>query len=147
MKIRRSNDLRAGRLGVLRRSTFNWCRSAITSPSPGGNHTTSPARISSIGPPACCTRPAPAVTISVWPSGCVCQAVRATGSNVRRYASDHRPCPTLPSARAFSTSSEGIAPQVLPSTCRAPVLSNRLDFSGTSSIAVSVAEALKRRPS
>ena len=33
MKIRRANDLRAGRLGVLRRSTFNWCRSAITSPS------------------------------------------------------------------------------------------------------------------
>ena len=32
-KIRRSNALRAGRLGVLRRSTFNWCRSAITSPS------------------------------------------------------------------------------------------------------------------
>src|SRR4051794_14363670 len=24
---------RAGRLGALRRSTFNWCRSAITSPS------------------------------------------------------------------------------------------------------------------
>ena len=33
MKIRRSNDLRAGRLGVRRRSTFNWCRSEITSPS------------------------------------------------------------------------------------------------------------------
>ena len=33
MKIRRSNDLRAGRLRVLRRSTFNWWRSAITSPS------------------------------------------------------------------------------------------------------------------
>jgi len=33
MKIRRSNDLRAGRLAVLRRSTFNWWRSAITSPS------------------------------------------------------------------------------------------------------------------
>ena len=33
MKIRRSNDLRARRLGVRRRSTFNWCRSAITSPS------------------------------------------------------------------------------------------------------------------
>jgi hypothetical protein len=32
-KIKRSNGLRAGRLGVLRRSTFNWCRSAITSPS------------------------------------------------------------------------------------------------------------------
>src|SRR3954452_25095634 len=33
IKIRRSNALRAGRLGVLRRSTFNWCRSAITSAS------------------------------------------------------------------------------------------------------------------
>ena len=33
MKIKRSNDLRAGRLGVRRRSTFNWYRSAITSPS------------------------------------------------------------------------------------------------------------------
>src|SRR5256885_2287877 len=32
-KIKRSKDVRAGRLGVLRRSTFNWCRSAITSPS------------------------------------------------------------------------------------------------------------------
>jgi hypothetical protein len=32
-KIERSKDVRAGRLGVLRRSTFNWCRSAITSPS------------------------------------------------------------------------------------------------------------------
>ena len=32
-KIRRSNDLKAGRLGVMRRSTFSWCRSAITSPS------------------------------------------------------------------------------------------------------------------
>ena len=31
--FQRSNDLRAGRLGVRRRSTFNWCRSAITSPS------------------------------------------------------------------------------------------------------------------
>src|SRR5439155_3300825 len=50
--------------------------------SPGGNQTTSPGRISSIGPPSCCARPTPAVTISVWPSGCVCQAVRAPGSNV-----------------------------------------------------------------
>src|SRR6478672_6365533 len=32
-KIKRSKDVRAGRLGALRRSTFNWCRSAITSPS------------------------------------------------------------------------------------------------------------------
>jgi hypothetical protein len=28
------------------------------------------------------TRPQPAVTISVWPNGCLCQAVRAPGSNV-----------------------------------------------------------------
>jgi hypothetical protein len=33
IKIRRSNAFRAGRLGVLRRNTFNWCRRAITSPS------------------------------------------------------------------------------------------------------------------
>jgi hypothetical protein len=32
-KIKRSKDVRAGRLGALRRSTCNWCRSAITSPS------------------------------------------------------------------------------------------------------------------
>src|SRR5690349_13421252 len=50
--------------------------------SPGGNHTTSPAKISSIGPPQRCTRPRPKVTIRVWPSGCVCQAVRAPGSKV-----------------------------------------------------------------
>ena len=50
--------------------------------SPGGNQTTSPGRISSIGPPSRCTRPKPAVTISVWPSGWVCQAVRAPGSKV-----------------------------------------------------------------
>src|SRR5437899_12496110 len=50
--------------------------------SPGENQTTSPGRISSIGPPSRCARPQPAVTIRVWPNGCVCQAVRAPGSNV-----------------------------------------------------------------
>ena len=50
--------------------------------SPGANQTTSPGRISSTGPPSRCTQPQPAVTISVWPSGCVCQAVRAPGSKV-----------------------------------------------------------------
>src|SRR2546426_5437211 len=50
--------------------------------SPGGNQITSPGRISSTGPPQRCARPQPAVTIRVWPSGCVCQAVRAPGSNV-----------------------------------------------------------------
>src|SRR6266581_8917746 len=29
-----------------------------------------------------CTHPQPDVTINVWPNGCVCQAVRAPGSNV-----------------------------------------------------------------
>src|SRR5437667_3555915 len=48
----------------------------------GANQTTSPGRISSMGPPSCCAHPTPDVTINVWPSGCVCQAVRAPGSNV-----------------------------------------------------------------
>src|SRR5665213_2785364 len=50
--------------------------------SPGANQITSPGRISSIGPPSRCARPHPAVTTSVCPRGCVCQAVRAPGSNV-----------------------------------------------------------------
>src|ERR1017187_8803111 len=50
--------------------------------SPGGNQMMSPGRISSIGPPQRCASPQPAVTIKVWPSGCVCHAVRAPGSNV-----------------------------------------------------------------
>src|ERR1700731_2280902 len=50
--------------------------------SPGGIQTTSPGRISSTGPSQRCARPPPAVTIRVWPSGCVCHAVRAPGSKV-----------------------------------------------------------------
>src|SRR6185437_1174093 len=50
--------------------------------SPGGQTTTSPARISRLGPSSHFTQPQPAVTISLWPSGWVCQAVRAPGSNV-----------------------------------------------------------------
>src|SRR5437763_2052446 len=50
--------------------------------SPRGNQITSPGRMPSIGPPQGCARPQPAVTIRVWPSGWVCQAVRAPGSNV-----------------------------------------------------------------
>src|SRR5262252_5644792 len=48
----------------------------------GANQTTSPGRISSIGPPSRCAHPRPEVTINVWPNGCVCQAVRAPGSKV-----------------------------------------------------------------
>src|SRR5258708_37058144 len=36
--------------------------------SPGGNQTTSPGRMSSIGPPQRWTRPQPAVTIRAWRS-------------------------------------------------------------------------------
>src|SRR5271167_2952998 len=50
--------------------------------SPAGIQTISPGRISSMGHPSRCTQPAPKVTISVWPSGCVCHAVRAPGSKV-----------------------------------------------------------------
>ena len=50
--------------------------------SPGGHQTTSPGRISCFGPPSLCTHPHPDVTIRVCPSGCVCHAVRAPGSNV-----------------------------------------------------------------
>src|SRR5438552_8558220 len=57
--------------------------------SPGGNHTQSPGRISSMGPPQRCAQPQPAVTIKVWPSGCVCHAVRAPGSKVT-LAQDRR---------------------------------------------------------
>src|SRR5271166_4999357 len=49
---------------------------------PGGIQTTSPGRISSTCPPSRWTLPQPAVTISVWPSGWVCHAVRAPGSKV-----------------------------------------------------------------
>src|SRR2546425_350601 len=50
--------------------------------SPGGNQTTSPGRMSSMGPPQRCAQPQPAITIKVCPNGCVCHAVRALGSNV-----------------------------------------------------------------
>src|SRR5881398_2651254 len=48
----------------------------------GAIKTTSPGCIASIGPPQGCAHPRPDVTINVWPNGCVCQAVRAPGSNV-----------------------------------------------------------------
>src|SRR2546423_2789470 len=55
--------------------------------SPGGHQTTSRGRISCFGPPSLCTHPHPDVTIRVCPSGCVCHAVRAPGSNVTLTAS------------------------------------------------------------
>src|SRR2546430_4847377 len=49
---------------------------------PGGVHMTSPGLTSCFAPPSCCTQPVPAVTIKIWPSGWVCHAERAPGSNV-----------------------------------------------------------------
>src|SRR5262245_5982509 len=54
--------------------------------SPGGIHTVSPGLISRTGPPQVCTRPSPATTWRVWPSGWVCHAVRAPGSKLTRAA-------------------------------------------------------------
>src|SRR5438477_12956069 len=48
----------------------------------GANQITSPGRISPTSPPQLCAHPSPNVTINVWPNGCICQAVRAPGSNV-----------------------------------------------------------------
>src|ERR1700742_5098350 len=48
----------------------------------GGHQTTSPARISTFGPPSLCTQPHPCVTTSVCPSGCQCHADLAPGSKV-----------------------------------------------------------------
>src|SRR5271167_2853097 len=49
---------------------------------PGGHQITSPGLNFSWGPPQHCVQPHPEVTIKVCPSGCVCHAVRAPGSNV-----------------------------------------------------------------
>src|SRR2546426_10941833 len=53
---------------------------------PGGHQSTSPGRISSIGPSQHWVQPRPEVTIKVCPSGCVCHAERAPGSNVTHPA-------------------------------------------------------------
>src|SRR3954468_3832901 len=72
--------------------------------SPGGIHTVSPGRSSRTGPPQVWARPTPVITCSVWPSGWVCQAVRAPGSKVTRTtltragsgASSSGSCQTVP---------------------------------------------------
>src|SRR5260221_3215624 len=67
--------------------------------SPGGNQITSPGRISSMGPPHRWAQPQPAVTMRVWPRGCVCEAVRAPGSKVTLAP------PTRPGAGASNSGS------------------------------------------
>src|SRR6202795_2151871 len=92
---------------------------------PGANQTTSPGRISSIGPPSRCARPQPEVTINVWPNGCVCQAVRAPGSNVTcaprtragSGASNNGSMRTLPVNQSAGPSPDGCEPLPLISIC------------------------------
>lgn len=47
-----------------------------------GEIMTSPGLISCFSPPSCCTQPVPDVTIRICPSGWICHAERAPGSNV-----------------------------------------------------------------
>src|SRR6266496_1242862 len=96
--------------------------------SPGANQITSPGRISSIGPPQRWTRPRPAVTIRVWPSGWVCHAVRAPGSNVTLTpttragsgASNRGSMRTAPVKYSVGPFPEGCEPLLLMSICCIP---------------------------
>src|SRR6266404_6273911 len=102
--------------------------------SPGANQITSPGRISSTGPPHRRARPQPEVTIRVWPSGCVCHAVRAPGSKVTLA-----PCTsagsgawnsgsirTVPVNHSDGPFAEGCDPALLISIDALPLLLNRL---------------------
>jgi len=53
--------------GVVTLPPYNPRAAPCHCVSPGGIHTTSPGRISSIGPPHRCARPRPAVTNDVFP--------------------------------------------------------------------------------
>src|SRR2546430_6648880 len=93
--------------------------------SPGGNQTTSPARTSSMEPPSRCTQPQPNVTMRVWPRGCVCQAVRAPGSNVTLApatragsgAANNGSMRTVPVNHSAGPLAEGCEPLRLMSIC------------------------------
>src|SRR6185312_1698135 len=94
--------------------------------SPGSNRMTSPGRISSTGPPHRRAQPQPAVTMSTWPSGCVCQAVRAPGSKVTlaelaragACASNSMSIRTAPVNHSAGPLPEGREPTRLISMCR-----------------------------
>src|SRR5262245_25209515 len=83
---------------------------------PGGHEITSPDRISSIGPPQHCVQPQPAVTINVWPSGCVCHAVRAPGSKVT-LAPRTRPGPGASNSGSMRTVPVKYSAGPLPDGC------------------------------
>src|SRR5579872_5403078 len=104
--------------------------------SPGGNQTTSPGWISSIGLPSRWARPQPLVTIRVWPSGCVCQAVRAPGSKVTlapltlpgAFASNSGSIRTVPVNQSAGPLVEGREPTRLISMCCSALVTSRPDF-------------------
>src|SRR6266851_1992557 len=104
--------------------------------SPGGQEITSPGRISFFGPPQHCTQPQPDVTIKFCPSGCVCHAVRAPGSNVTK-APRTRPgsdawnsgsIRTLPVKYSSGPLVEGCEPLLLISIFSIPPLYLRLEM-------------------
>src|ERR1700731_3783483 len=111
----------------------------------GPNQTTSPGRISSIGPPSRWAKPTPAVTINVWPNGCVCQAVRALASKVTLAqrtragsgASNNGSILTFPVNQSFGPFAEGWVPDLLISTGK-----TRLNNSTTQQLNVSTCRML-----
>src|SRR5438105_8296167 len=114
----------------------------------GANQTTSPGRISSIGPSQLCAQPRPNVTINVCPSGCVCQAVRAPGSNVTLAprtragsdASNSGSIRTLPVNQSAGPLLEGCEPLLLISIFQSDRLKSRFRLSLTCQ-AVALAKA------
>jgi hypothetical protein len=78
--------------------------------SPGANHTTSPGGISSTDPPQRCARPTPDVTMSVWPSGCVCQPCASNNGSTRTVAS------TIPRKRFRDSLPYGTVFETIPVT-------------------------------
>src|ERR1700675_169216 len=87
--------------------------------SPGGIQTTSPGRSSRTGPPLVWIRPTPEITYSVWPSGCVCQAVRAPGSKATRLHTSRAgasvvmigSCSTVPVKESAGARRVGLEPE------------------------------------
>src|SRR5579871_3977590 len=97
---------------------------------PGGHRITSPGRISSLASPQHWVQPRPDVTISAWPSGWVCQAVRAPGSNVT----------LAPRTRAGARASNSGSILTAPVKCSAdPVVDGREPFRLISMIASLIA--------
>src|SRR5436309_4947806 len=88
---------------------------------------TSPGRISWTAPPQLCTQPQPDVTIRVCPSGCVCHAVRAPGSNVTLTPST-RAGPGASNSGSIRTEPVKYSSGPLPEGCEPFLLMSISDF-------------------